>query len=298
MSDSEPFSWPVHLKRYRITEQSLAEAYAALSDTERSWIKKNIAQLYALAPANAKSRVSTATRWVCGFQSTACIRPRDWAILLLDQSLTGPVWAVSAIVPAMTSGVPNILAVCQNTSSPSPHLLAGLELCGVDTICRLGRRNVSSLLENLAASATSGVILNPDNSLAQRHLPNSWPGSVAVWKPASPRRMGIWSETTDQWDWTTLAWNHPGLPLEVWGASPGKLPPGCTKKPGDWTLFCDQAYLAMGIPEQRLPETRKLRRQLILTPGQEGCWHWPDLTPEWFQTREMILETDRTWADQ
>jgi|GEM_PF-3161149 len=298
MSDPGPFAWPVYLDKHKIPDKVFAQAYAALSEIERSWIKKNIAQLYALAPANTKEQTSTDTQWTCGLHSTTRTRPRDWGILLLDASCSGPAWTVAAILPALTSGVRHILAVFLNQIVPSSHLLAAVELCGVDTVCCLRRKKIITLLEDLTGFSTQGVVLNPDNSFPGPLLPNSWQETMVVWQPAPPRRMGIWSEATHQWDWPTLVWNHPNLNLEIWGTGPKKLPPGCTRMSGNWSVFCSQSYRVLGVPDLRLPEIREQRCELILTPGQEGCWYWPDLTPQWFQTRQSTLETNHTLTAQ
>lgn len=297
MNDTGSFSWPDFHDKHRISEDALAQAYAALSDIERSWIKKNIAQLFALFPPNAKEQANSAIRWTTGLQTVIRTRPKDWVILLLSGSLSGPARAISAVLPAMTSGVRNILAVFQGQTNPPAPLLAGLEMCGVESVCSLNPRKTKELFNSLAHFPAKGVVLDLEGSLPALRLSDS-SGAMAIWRPAPLHSIGIWSETAHQWDLRTLAWSHPDLAFDVWGKTPKKLPVGFKTISGDWKAFCNHAYRARGIPALLLRNAPASCCDLILTPGQEGCWHWPDLHPEIFLFRQMILETPEAQPEE
>lgn len=293
---AECFAWPHYLDKHRVPEEALAKAYSAVSDLERAWIKKNIAQLYAFDPPDAQEQIRITSRWTAGFQSFVHVRPKDWVILVLAGKSTSPARLVAALLPAITSGVKNILAILVDEAAPRPHQLVALELCGLDMVCALNGRQTKKLLTFLAQSKTRGVILDPDHLLAQSCLPENWRDAMALWRPAALRRMGLWTETPNQWDWQALAWNHSSLTIDVWGKPPGgkppkKLPQGFARVRGDQEAFFDAGYQVLGIPVRFLAKAPPQRCDLILTPGQEGCWLWPDLHREIFLIRAICLAT-------
>ncbi len=293
MHDAECFAWPDYLDKHKVSEEAFAEAYSVISDPERFWIKKNIAQLYALGSPDAREQTHTTSRWTVGFQSFVHIRPRDWAILTLAGKSASPSRLVAALLPTMTSGVNNILAIMVDEDNPRPLQMVALELCGLDMVCSLNRRQTQNLLAFLAQSGTKGVVLDPDHLLSQACLPENWREAMALWRPALPRRMGIWTEGPSQWDWQALAWNHPGLTIDVWGKPPKKLPQGFAWIREDQKAFFNTGYQVLGIPVRFLAKVPPPRCDLMLTPGQEGCWLWPDLHRELFLIRATCLATPR-----
>lgn len=289
MHDAECFAWPGYLEKNRVPEEAFAEAYAAVSDVERSWIKKNIAQLYAFHSPNGREQTRNASRWSAGFQSIVHLRPKDWAILILAGKSASPCRLVAALLPALTHGVGNILAVLLDKADPKPLQLVALELCGLDMVCALNRRQIKNLLAFLEQSRTRGAVLDPDHLLPESCLPENWRDAMALWRPAALRRMGLWTETSDQWDWQALAWNHPGMTIDVWGKPPKKLPQGFALVRGDQGAFFNAGYQVLGVPLPFLAKCPSPGCDFMLTPGQEGCWLWPDLHREIFLTRAVCL---------
>jgi hypothetical protein len=291
MHDADCFAWPDYLDNHRISEASFAKAYAVVSDIERSWIKKNIAQLYAFASPDAQEQTHTTSRWSVGFQSSVHVRPKDWTVLFLAGKSVSPSRSVAALLPAMTSGVENISAILVDSAEPQPRQLVALELCGLDLVYTLDGNKIKNLLAMLAHSGSKGVILDPDHLLLQSCLPENWRGSMALWQPAPLHRLGIWTETPNQWDWSALAWNHPGWTVDVWGKPPKKLPPGFISVRGDKEALFNAGYQVLGIPARFLAKAPPTNCNLILTPGQECCWLWPDLHRELFLSRAVCLAT-------
>lgn len=301
MPDPESFSWPAYLDKYTIREQTFAAAYAALSEVERSRIKNNICQLYSLAPANTREQITTATHWTSGFQSMTSTRPRDWCLLLLDSARCSLAGTVAAAVPALTSGIPEILTVFLGRVELSPRLLTGLELCGVPRACVLTRKTCKRLLDDLNRSLAQGLVLDLDNLFQGFRLTDSRQNSMTVWQNAPQDRIGVWSESPNQWDWQALSWNHSDVTIEIWGKALKTLPPGGKRMTGDWNAFLCQGYRTIGVPARLANDLPGFHGDLVLTPGQENCWYWPDLSPSLFLRLQTTLHSkacDLTHAHQ
>lgn len=281
------FSWPALVDKHKVSERAFAKAYAVLSDQERSWIKKNIAQNHALFPATAWERTDCVTHWHSGLKTSVSTRPRDWLVLVPAGPLFGPARTVATLVPALTSGIKNILVLIPSRENPDPSLLVSLELCGLDMACSLNPESTAGLFARLALSPGQGVLLAPDVFLADMGL-DGLP-AAAVWRPAPPSRMGVWSEAAGQWDWQVLSWNHSGQTLEIWGRAPKNPAPGWKIRRGCWSSFLKQGYRAAGVPAHLAEAIPPGTCELILTPGQEGCWHWPDLPKDLFLSRRATL---------
>lgn len=298
MSQSTGFSWPAFLDKYAIPESAFSEAYAASTDIERSRLKQNIAQLYAMAPCVGCTGTSLSRQWAAGFSSHVRTRTRDWVLILLSGSRSGPASMVAAIVPALTSGVPFVLPVFLDQPPWMPRLLVGLELCGLDTACVLAKRQLRTLLSRLPRMHAFGAVLDPDGLLEDMPTPGGWPGDTPLWQAPRHAKIGIWRDADTPWDFQALSWNHPGLRIEAWGSGPEKLPQDCHAMPGSWEEFCRQDFLAVGLPKARLCRRTRFPSCLALTPGQENCWLWAGISSDLFGTRQAALENTEPPAPQ
>jgi hypothetical protein len=287
------FSWPDLVESRRIPDQAFARAYVAMSDVDRSWIKKNIAQLYALYPPNQTRAARTSTHWHCGFASHLARRPRQWALVLLSGSNPGPARTLAALLPAVTSGIPHILVALSPRHRRDTSLLTSLELCGAELVCCLGRQQFQDLLHQLAPSWGQGAVLSLGNTPPS---PSSWKiiadsvlHGLAYWQAPLASRIALWCENPGQWLWDVLQWNHPGAHLEAWGPWRTEAPEYISRMAGDWDAFCDPQLFARGVPRAMAHDPRLPEAGLLLTPGQEGCWVWPELSPDLFLHRGMTV---------
>lgn len=282
----------------RVPDDVLAGAYASVRDTERSWIKKNIAQLYALYPPAGRDHVSTRIRWSSGLVTTSTRLVRPWACLVcpapeheagsvpsspsFSESLAGPAGVAAALVPVMTAGIPEILAILPPSVRQSPHLLTTLELCGLEAIFVVSPEAVASELRTLTAREPAGLILDMAGVASHDPLTARAFQRTMVWSPRLADRFRIWCGSVGQWDWLTLEWSHPHARIEAWGPCRDAAPEHFPRNDGDWGVFCRFRGAALGVGADMLqaPDHSGLPDDaLILTPGQEGCWYWPDLDP-------------------
>ena len=282
------------LDAWRIPDQDFARAYAFVSDVHRSWIKKNIAQLYALYPPAGIDHAVTRTSRSSGFSSITLSRPRPWACLLLPETPSGPAQVLAALVPVMTSGIEHVLVLLRQSSGWPALLLTGLELCGAETVCAVpAGQNPAILLQALTAQASAGLVLALDGAASADLSTSPDLAQSAFWRPPSVNRIRIWCDASDQWVWSTLIWNHPQTLLEAWGPARNDAPDHVHQIPDSWEDFCKPGALALGVGSHLLHAPELPKSGLILTPGQEGCWFWPDLHPEICIHAGMILTDDR-----
>ena len=90
-------------------------------------------------------------------------------------------------------------------------------------------------------------------------------------------------EDESTFDLDVLAFIHPDITFQVFGADV-TLPDNNFSYGGSQFDDClaamaDVAYL----PSERM-ESAMSKARLLLGPGHEGCWFWPDLHPDLFQS--------------
>ena len=304
MAEPGSLAWPVLSDELRVQDDVLAAAYASVGDVERSWIKKNIAQLYALHPPAGADRTSTRNRWNSGLATTSTRLARPWACLVCPEPVSeaesasesapmplvgaGPAGIAATLVPVMTAGIFDILAILPPSSLQSAHLLTTLELCGLENVYAVPREAIPRELHALVARDPAGLILDLGGLVSRDPLTAEAFHRAMVWRPRLSGRLRIWCTAPDQWDWSTLEWNHPRARIEAWGPCRDAAPDRILRAEGNWDAFHRLPGAVLGVGEDMLhaqdlsglPNLSSLSDDgLILTPGQEGCWYWPDLDP-------------------
>lgn len=302
MADPCSLAWPVLSDDLRVPDDVLAAAYASIEDVERSWIKKNIAQLYALHPPAGMDRTSTRTSWNGGFAATSTRLVRPWACLVCPEPLpeagAGPAGIAAALVPVMTAGIPDILAFLPPSSLQSAHLLTTLELCGLENVYAVPLETIPRELNALVARESTGLILDIGGLASCAPLTSKAFHGTMIWRPRLAGQLRIWCSAPDQWDWPTLGWNHPHAWIEAWGPCRETAPEGMLRGDGDWDAFrrLPGAILGVGTDMLQTPDISGVSdlpgHGLILTPGQEGCWYWPDLDPSFMCFQQGMALVD------
>lgn len=299
MNESGSLARPALSEDRRVPDDVLAAAYASVSDIERSWIKKNIAQLYALHTPVGMGHTSTQTCWSGGLVTTSSRLPRPWACLLCPEqpqsgnasclsgflASPGPAGVAAALVPVMTAGIADILAILPPSALLSAHLLTTLELCGLESIYAVPEETMPKELSALVAREPAGLILDLRGLASHDPVTTEVFQQTMIWRPRLSGRLRIWCTASDQWDWSTLEWNHPAARIEVWGPCRETAPDHFLQVDGNWEVFrrLPDAVLGVGLDMLHAPDPLALPDlpgdTLVFTPGQEGCWYWPDLDP-------------------
>lgn len=278
---------PEWLEAYGVEERELDEAYAALSQTERALLKKTIAQLFAFYGEHHIRERRLETHWSEGLASIEQWRPAPWAFACIAPDMASPAQLLAAILPPVSLGVEHCLVARTSVASPWPAaLLCALELAGIERVYSLPKEHLPHLLAHLMEQAPSGVALGLGECGLPR-LEGKGPRFVAL-RP--PRSVALWSDGSVSWDLQAISFAHPRLRLIQ--QESGEAPLSFETGPGSdaWSAFVNQDVDGLFVPAGLMPSALQHHR-LVLGPGQEACWVWPDLT------RDVFLERRLAWFE-
>ena len=269
----------------QVPEDSLfALAYQDVSPAQRALIKSGIAQLYDwYKPHHTRSRELSEV-WQSGFSSKLTIQPVDLSVLLFDHTVLSPARLLAALVPAQALGVREILALRIGKGMPwRKAVLTGLELAGQELVADVTEVQAKRLLMELKAGGRTCTVtvIGPKASAVQG--PELLSASrISFWRPRFTRHAAIWMDTATTFDLEALAFIHPDLIFSVFGVDV-ELPADNFSHEGAspddfWDAVTDVVYVPENLADKALG-----RAKVVLGPGQEGCWVWPDLHAQRFQ---------------
>jgi len=310
---ASPF--PDWLHERSVTDHAFASAYEALSDVMRSCLKLCISQLYdhcrSQVAATGGCRATT-LQHASGLAASIRQEPAPWCLVVLDQDFVSAPRLLATVLPPLVAGVRHLQVVrlAARKAPWPPALLAALELAGVEQVAQTPAQQFQALLEHLQKTGAFGSILAPQPlptlsqqawlTLAQASCWRFWQprfvgqaGESALerTKERTKGRAGVFAAdaTGLPWKLLILAWCQPDLAVELWyedgsplAEPPAALPPAWTVRRGDATVFLQQQYdLVLAPPHMHQAALRTA--PLVLGPGEESCWLWPDLQPCVFQ---------------
>lgn len=279
------FAFPGYLESSLLPDAAFGEAYDALSPETRSYVKTAIARTAAVcgSPDVLESTRSRAMRQ--GFALHEAMRPADWAIVFFDEDHAAPTRLLAALLPAALAGVPEILA-CRVVSKKGVQpfataVLASLELGGQELCAEVDASQALALLKDCHAASPRGrvVILGGAESLAPLGVFARGAGLMTRHHAAAIRIAidvdslpGEYAEEPHG----MLRFAHPDAVF-------GPVPP--RRDLGAATPFA-AAFCGEGAVQALLG-----RFPLLLTPGHEACWLWPDIAMGFFreQSRAFAL---------
>lgn len=279
MSSEVAAFWPDVLEQGRVPDATFAAAYARVADRERAWIKTGLAGIYAacggpLEPGCRQERL-------CGHDLRLgwVERPLDFVLVVCGASFTSPARLAGAILPALCARVPEVAAVRVGGAWPKP-LLTTLELCGVESVFRLGLRAFSGLGRELAGRGRGAVIV------LDGVVRPSWdvPG-VRVLAARLDAPLGVFPGPDAAFDWEALAFAHPDATFRVHGPS---CPDGApfAAAAGGLAEAGDLGYAAVFVGEADVDAALGVA-PLVLGPGRETFWLWPGIAPETFRHKRL-----------
>jgi hypothetical protein len=160
---------------------------------------------------------------------------------------------------------------CLRLGRPWPEaLLTTLELCGVETVCRLGSRSLTGLWPQLAALGQGAAVL-----LDGAPRPGRDPGaSLRLLSATVAGRALVQDGPEGAFDREALRFAQPDLALDEAGAAP--------QASDALVMGADSGYDAVYVGDGRLDAVPD-EVPLVLGPGRESCWLWPQLPPEAFR---------------
>ena len=284
--EQSPF--PAWLDTALATDAVFAAAYDAVDAPHRAELKLAIARLAACLGEVQTDAENTRRTMRQGFVWHASRRPVDWAVVFWEDGHIGPTRLLAALMPAILAGVPHILA-CRVRSAEAKSLppfatpdnaplLAALELAGQELAADISPDMILGLVRHLEDAQRAGrsgriAVLGGPSFAAYM--------SSMLLKAAVPNRL--------------LA-----APVTIGIASQG-LPPVYQAFPHGMLAFAhpdavfapaDQAAPEPFSAVLCAPESISFwldHCPLVLTPGQEACWIWPDLSPDFFMDHNQAL---------
>lgn len=277
-----------------LEDRLFSRAYAGMPASGRAWIKTLAAGLHPLWAPHGLAVQAERTAFDNGFVVSGDIRPAPAAVLFLDETLVSPAQAAAAALPAVLAGPSAVLAVRLGPGAGrADGVLAALELCGLEYVCRLDRARSLDLLVHLAGLPGRAAVLALGAGRAIRLLAaKALELGLATWRAEPPGRIGAF-DPDRVLDLAALAAAHPGAELEAW-TGPGRakaLPDGVRQRAGSFEEFLEQDYGVVAAPPDMA--ARALERfWLVLGPGAEGCFAWPDLSRELFLRRGLGLRRE------
>lgn len=277
------FTFPGYLERSLLPDGVFAEAYAALTPETRAYVKTAIARTAAVCGCPDILRGTRAFDMRQGFVLHEAMRPADWAIVFFDEDYAAPARVLAALLPAMLAGIPDILAcrvVSGAAAAPlSPAVLTALELAGQELCAEFDGPGALALFRDCHAASPRGraVILGGAGSLAPLE---SFARDVGlpVRRYAAATRIAI---DADSLPGACAEEPHGMLRFAHPDASFALTPPQWEKGVVEHfsAVFCGESAVAALLG--RFP--------LVLTPGHEVCWLWPDMDMDFFREQSRAF---------
>ena len=276
---------PERLLRRMVAEAAFDDAYSSVSDDRRAWLKTCIA---CLCSRYGESRTTSEThllRHSSGFTFRTGVAPLAWGVLFLGDGAVSAPSILAALLPLRLAGAREVVVVRVgekggDDSWPAP-LLTGLELAGQETVLDLTQREARFLLDSLGKGEGRGSALflgsgREIESLASRCASFS---RVFCWRGVLPEEIGVWNDPCC-FDLDVLAWAHPQARLRVWEEDSTDHRDASQR----FEAFLDQGCALLCVPPDKTDAALD-RAEVVLGPGGEGCWVWPDLSPDFFRSR-------------
>ncbi|NJB66892.1 hypothetical protein GGQ74_000532 [Desulfobaculum xiamenense] len=271
-----------------VDDETFGAAYDGQSGERRAWLKKLIAQIFEMSGPVRTSEAFAGADWRTGFSSRTVSATPDYVAVVLGADCTSASQAVAAALPAVLSGARNVCLVrVGEEGGACDAVLAGMELCGMETVLAMNEAEAVRFIEYLAGFGRGALVVRAGAEAGGALVAQAARacGNMRLWLDQPATRIGVWGADSD-WDFETLAWAHPDVAFELWNAQ--DKADGFAPRAGEFEDFLAQGYDAVFV-SQELAEQALSRSGLVLCPGQEGCWAWLDLRPENFRVSGLAL---------
>jgi hypothetical protein len=279
-------TFPPWLEGSLLDDQDFAAAYDAVPAEMRAWIKKGLAGVHARFGHVRQQRSLARTEWNGGSRTLELAEPLAWGLVALP-SVASPARLAAAAAPLLLAGVEEALAVLPGGGIPSPAALAALELSGLESAATLDDKALRRLARHLGETARPGVVLDLrglDAGLCAAFRD----AGARLWSAPGCAKAGIWSADGVAWDYQALAWAHPDVEFTVLGAATEALPAGFRAAEGGLEDLLAAGHDFLCLPPDLAPQGLE-SAALVVLPGCEGCWLWPDLSPGLFRSNRVAI---------
>lgn len=251
--------FPDWLESYHISDEQGAAAYEQTSPDCRAALKTGIAiafsQFKGATGITAESRELTEL----GLRAQTRERPAEWSLVIFDSSCRAAARLCAAALLPIIANVPRIAAISVD-GSPSPPAFVALELCGLCDLFSMDIQKTSELVDHIAQSGLSGgIIMLHDGNLADL--------------AAQVRKLGI--PFHEECRKPRLLLSSPqSFNLDILKFCHGFVPDRAISGLAD-AIFAAQTETAQAS-----------QSRLLLTPGCEGYWTFPNMSPDFFRVSQ------------
>lgn len=279
------FSFPDWLNSHIPDDQLFAQAYQSIPDTRRALMKTAIARLYDWYGPQKVIQQEVTQQWTSGLGSTVRFGAVDFAVLLFDTTILSSARVLAALIPAISSGVKNVLAVrIDDEATPwDSALLTGFELAGQEMLVSLTSAHVRRLFFELRdCGATGGVTVLGPQAAGVKLSELQAASGMEFWRPRYTRAASVWMDGSSTFDLEALAFTHPDVQFAVFGTEVDFPSDKFQYGSGEFDEFLSSILNVAYVPDNHVQTTLR-HAKLVLGPGQEGCWLWNDLHASHFQ---------------
>ena len=299
-SSSPAWTCPTWLAPRFIADACFARAYDALGDQRRALLKGLIADHFALTPPVQSLAAQCSQQFVSGLARHTSSAPRPFVLLLTDASLDAPALFLAALMPALCSGVAEVLVLRLGArpgqpGGPPDALLTACELAGQERVAALSPTLALRLLSECAQSGLPGLVIYPDTPVLRRlfarpDLRGQLDASALRLAPLRlPQSLGLWRDAPAQFDPAVLEFLFGARTFEAGGAMPGRRT-GKHLTDAAFSAFAATRRDLLLVPDDRLA-TGQGGARLVAGASRTGLWTWPELSPELFWSVTQALGT-------
>ena len=285
---------PAWVENCLLAKDSFSRAYHNVSQENRALLKKHIADLskwYNFNNFPLKTETSIQS-WTQGWKTLISKSPADCVLVPLPAEFSSPAQLLSTVLPPRIAGVSQVMVfkLTEEIGYWPDSLLLALELAGIEEVFDFSPKQAKSLLQEITSQGTETKLLcsvdkfsmfNPQNLDFQLDTIPLYP----------PSKCGIWLDGHVTPDLHALEFAHPDLYLQLFAPETGFLDAisdEYNKQKSTWQQFCSQDFDIVFAPESFHMELIN-RFPLVLGPGQECFWIWPELLLQRFETRKLAF---------
>ena len=267
-------SWPQWAEDTRLDDDLAAAAYEATPAPLRAAVKTGLALAHMHFGESTTSQRNEVRNAHLGFWRRSIAHPAPWAVIAFTPAYAAAARLAAACMPALLGGVPLVGAVCVG-GAPSRNALVTLELAGVEDIFVLDSAGLCTLLEETQPGPGRLVLLH------RGELDGVGAAARALELPCYEERRSpiLCLPKPEAFDLEALAFAQAEA-LETALDTSLRLTP-------DATYLAPVA--ALGHCRERRTGPFPYSGAPALTPGCEGFWLHPGLTPDFFRVQRQAF---------
>jgi len=259
------------LEPWRVSDPVFARAYLLAGDRGRARIKSAIAALFEAGRLGRSPSITTAECFHSGLSYTGRCVSRPWYALVIGPGVVSSAQVAAALSPALARRIPVFVVRPKSRSGWPSAVLAALELAGVEQVFAPPRESFKRFLKELGQGGALCCL--GDASFTER-VRAIVPRHCFFHRLAPPESALLYRGPGVRWDAHALAFSHAGLRFLEYG-------PGASSREAPHE---SDAVWAAFAPQDKAPQSARL----VLAPGREALWDWPDMPAELFFSRRLI----------